>query len=137
MAMLFGILAICCLIYYGVILMYSGIGTSLSVIWLILAAVFAVMGIVTHVYGLVRHRVPIRLEVKLTGIPLFQFLPVGGGQAGEPTGDSSFPGIGDDGIQGGLQVISQGEKVNTFPVELAKKCQVVFVQGGFLPSPQK
>ena len=74
MAILFGILAICCLIYYGVILMYSGIGTSLSVIWLILAAVFAVMGIVTHVYGLVRHRVPIRLEVSVITVVVAVFV---------------------------------------------------------------
>ena len=65
MAFLFGILAICCLVYYGVILLYSGAGTSLSVIWLIFAAVFALMGAVVYFYHLFRHKVPIRLEVSV------------------------------------------------------------------------
>ena len=65
MASLFGILAIFCLVYYGVILVYSGIGTSLSVIWLILAALLAVMGVVVHFYPLFRHKIPVRLEVSV------------------------------------------------------------------------
>lgn len=65
MATIFGILGICCLVYYGVIVVYSGIGTSLSVIWLIFAALFALMGIVTHFYGLICHKIPIRLEVSV------------------------------------------------------------------------
>lgn len=63
MTSLFGILGICCLIYYGVIAVYSGIGTSLSVIWLIFAALFALLGIVSHFYGLFSHKIPLRLEV--------------------------------------------------------------------------
>ena len=65
MALLFGILAICCLIYYGVIILYSGAGTSLSVIWLVFAAVFALMGMVVHFSKLFRHKIPIRLEVSV------------------------------------------------------------------------
>ena len=65
MTFLFGILAICCLVYYGVIFLYSGAGTSLSVIWLVFAGIFALMGIVTHFYRLFRHKIPIRLEVSV------------------------------------------------------------------------
>ena len=65
MAFLFGVLAICCLVYYGVILLYSGAGTSLSVIWLIFAAVLGLMGAVVHGYHLFRHKIPIRLEVSV------------------------------------------------------------------------
>lgn len=65
MASVFGILAIFCLVYYGVIIVYSGIGTSLSVIWLILAALLALMGVVVHFYPLFRHKIPIRLEVSV------------------------------------------------------------------------
>ena len=36
-AVVFGILGILCLIYYGVIVIYSGAGTSFSAIWIILA----------------------------------------------------------------------------------------------------
>ena len=63
MASIFGSLAIFCLIYYGVILLYSGAGTSLSIIWLIFAAIFAVIGAAMHFYRLLRHKIPLRLEV--------------------------------------------------------------------------
>lgn len=63
MALIFGILAIFCLVYYGVIIVYSGVGTSLAVIWLILAAVLALMGVVAYFYPLFRQRIPVRMEV--------------------------------------------------------------------------
>lgn len=66
MASIFGSLAIFCLIYYGVIIVYSGIGTSMSVIWLILAALLALMGVVIHFFPMFRHKVPIRMEVAVT-----------------------------------------------------------------------
>ena len=47
MAFVFGILSVCCLIYYGIIAIYSGIETSFSAIWLILSFCLAVMGAVT------------------------------------------------------------------------------------------
>lgn len=65
MAFLFGILAVFCLIYYGVIVIYSGIGTSFAAIWLVLAAVLAVMTLVVQFYDRFRHMVPIRLEVSV------------------------------------------------------------------------
>ena len=68
MASLFGILAIFCLVYYGVIIFYSGAGTSLSVIWLIFAAVFAAIGVLVHFYRLFRHKIPLRLEVSVITI---------------------------------------------------------------------
>ncbi|MFR4784128.1 MAG: hypothetical protein ACLUAR_15665 [Pilosibacter sp.] len=40
MAVVFGILGILCLIYYGVIVIYSGAGTSFSAIWIVLALGF-------------------------------------------------------------------------------------------------
>lgn len=63
MAFLFGILAILCLVYYGIIIVYSGIGTSFSAIWLVLSAVLALMGLVVQFYDRFRHRIPVRLEV--------------------------------------------------------------------------
>ena len=65
MGSLFGIMAVFCLVYYGVIIFYSGIGTSMSVIWLILAALLAVMGVVVHFYGYFRHKIPVRIEVSV------------------------------------------------------------------------
>ena len=35
MTVIFGILGILCLIYYGVIVIYSGAGTSFSAIWIV------------------------------------------------------------------------------------------------------
>lgn len=63
MAFVFGILAIFCLVYYGVIVVYSGVGTSFSAIWLILAAALAVMAVVVQFYDRFRHKIPVKLEV--------------------------------------------------------------------------
>ncbi len=68
MALIFAILAILCLVYYGVILLYSGIGTSFSAIWLVLAAALAIMATVVHLYDYIRERIPIRLEVTVVTI---------------------------------------------------------------------
>lgn len=74
MAFLFGILAILCLLYYGIILIYSGIGTSFSAIWLILAAVLAVMGLVVQFYDRIRHKIPVRLEVSAVTVAAALFV---------------------------------------------------------------
>ena len=46
MTVIFGILGILCLIYYGVIVIYSGAGTSFSAIWIVLALGFFIMAAV-------------------------------------------------------------------------------------------
>ena len=65
MAFVFGILSICCLIYYGIIAIYSGIETSFSAIWLILAFCLAVMSVVTWFYPRFREKISVRLEVSV------------------------------------------------------------------------
>ena len=49
-AVVFGILGILCLIYYGVIVIYSGAGTSFSAIWIILALGFFAAAAVMKFY---------------------------------------------------------------------------------------
>ncbi len=72
MASLFGILAVFCLVYYGVILIYSGIGTSFSAIWLILAGVSALMGFAARIWPLIRPRIPVKVEVAvITAVAAF------------------------------------------------------------------
>lgn len=63
MAVLFGILSILCLIYYGVIVIYSGIGTSFSVIWPILAAVCGILALIAHFWDRIREKISLRTEV--------------------------------------------------------------------------
>ena len=50
MTVIFGILGILCLIYYGVIVIYSGAGTSFSAIWIVLALGFFIMAAVGKFY---------------------------------------------------------------------------------------
>ena len=63
MAVVFGILGILCLIYYGVIVIYSGAGTSFSAIWIILALGFFAAAAVMKFYPRFRDKVPVQLEV--------------------------------------------------------------------------
>ena len=60
---IFGILGILCLIYYGVIVIYSGAGTSFSAIWIVLALGFFIMAAVGKFYPRIRDRVPVQIEV--------------------------------------------------------------------------
>ena len=63
MTVIFGILGILCLIYYGVIVIYSGAGTSFSAIWIVLALGFFIMAAVGKFYPRIRDRVPVQIEV--------------------------------------------------------------------------
>lgn len=63
MAVVFGILGILCLMYYGVIVIYSGAGTSFSAIWIILALGFFAAAAVIKFYPRFRDKVPVQLEV--------------------------------------------------------------------------
>ena len=63
MTVVFGILGILCLIYYGVIVIYSGAGTSFSAIWIVLALGFFAAAAVMKFYPRFRDRVPVQLEV--------------------------------------------------------------------------
>ena len=63
MAVVFGILGILCLIYYGVIVIYSGAGTSFSAIWIILALGFFAAATVMKFYPRFRDKIPVQLEV--------------------------------------------------------------------------
>ena len=63
MAVVFGILGILCLMYYGVIVIYSGAGTSFSAIWIILALGFFAAAAVMKFYPRVRDKIPVQLEV--------------------------------------------------------------------------
>lgn len=63
MEFLFGILGVICLVYYGVIVMYSGFETSFAPVWIVFAAGFIAAAVIAHFYGRIRDRVPLRLEV--------------------------------------------------------------------------
>lgn len=63
MAVVFGILGILCLMYYGVIVIYSGAGTSFSAIWIILALGFFAAAAVMKFYPRFRDKIPVQLEV--------------------------------------------------------------------------
>lgn len=65
MEFLLGFLSVFCLVYYGVIVLYSGVGTSFSAVWIVFAACLAVMAGVVHFYGRFKDKVPLRLEVSV------------------------------------------------------------------------
>ena len=60
MAVVFGILGILCLMYYGVIVIYSGAGTSFSAIWIILALGFFAAAAVMKFYPRFRDKIPVQ-----------------------------------------------------------------------------
>lgn len=59
----FGILGILCLVYFGVIAVYSGAGTSFSAVWIVLALVFFLMAGAAKIYPRFREKVPVQAEV--------------------------------------------------------------------------
>ena len=82
--------------------------------------------------------VPVCVEPEFAGIKFLQLMAVILGQSGQITGDTPLPGILDDGIQRRLQIAgSDGEGVDTAPVELGKENQVIFCKGGFLTAPDE
>lgn len=68
MALLFGILSVLCLIYYGVILVYSGFGTSFSVIWPVLACFCGLLSLTAHFFARIRERISLRAEVSFVTV---------------------------------------------------------------------
>ena len=40
MAVIFGVMSVVCLVYFGIISVYSGVKTSAAWVWLVLAIVF-------------------------------------------------------------------------------------------------
>ena len=68
MAVVFGILGILCLIYYGVIVIYSGAGTSFSAIWIILALGFFAAAAVMKFYPRFRDKIPVELMMGFSAI---------------------------------------------------------------------
>ena len=63
MAVVFGLTGVCCLIYYGIIAVYSGTGTAFSGIWLVLAACLFLMALAVFLFPRFKERIPLRLEV--------------------------------------------------------------------------
>ena len=63
MAVVFGLTGVCCLIYYGIIAVYSGTGTAFSGIWLVLAACSFLMALAAFLFPRFKERIPLRLEV--------------------------------------------------------------------------
>lgn len=68
MEFLFGFFSVFCLVYYGVIVLYSGAGTSFSAVWLIFAFCLAVMSVTVHFYDRFREKIPLRLEISVITI---------------------------------------------------------------------
>ncbi len=62
---IFGILGVLCLVYYGIIVLYSGFGTSFSPVWIVLAVCFFLMAAVCHFYWRFRERIPLKVEVSV------------------------------------------------------------------------
>jgi len=68
MTVFFGILGILCLVYYGVIVVYSGAGTSFSAIWIVLALGAFLLAAVMKFYPRIRERVPVQVEVAVVTV---------------------------------------------------------------------
>lgn len=63
MAFLCGILSFLCVVYYGVIVVYSGPDTSFSAIWLVLAVGLGCLSLLAHLKNQIREKVSLRTEV--------------------------------------------------------------------------
>lgn len=69
MAVFFWILSVLCLIYYGVIVIYSGLETAFSLVWVVMALCLAAMAGLAGLYARVRDRVPLCVAVSAVTIP--------------------------------------------------------------------
>lgn len=74
MTVFFGSLSILCLIYYGVIAVYSGVRTSFSAVWLVMAFCLAVMAAVSHFYGRFKDRIPLPVSVSVITVIMAFFV---------------------------------------------------------------
>lgn len=57
--------ALVCLVYFGVIILYSGLGTNFAWIWLMLAGGLGASAVCIHYYGEYPEKIPLRLPVTL------------------------------------------------------------------------
>lgn len=79
--MIFGILSAACLVYFGIISLYSGVRTSAAWVWLVLAAVFFLLFRGNHYYHQHKSRVPLWIPVSvitlcITGAVIFAILQI-------------------------------------------------------------
>lgn len=63
MAFICGILSFLCVVYYGVIVVYSGPDTSFSAIWLVLAVGLGGLSLLVHLKKEIREKISLRAEV--------------------------------------------------------------------------
>lgn len=63
MAVLFWVLSVLCLAYYGLIVAYSGAGTAFSAVWVVLSFCLAVMAGLVYFYRRFKERIPLQAEV--------------------------------------------------------------------------
>lgn len=74
MEFLFGFLSVLCLVYYGIICVYSGPGTSFAAVWIVLAVCLAIMAAVVRFYDRFREKIPLRLEVSAVTVAAALFV---------------------------------------------------------------
>lgn len=63
MAVIFGVMSVVCLVYFGIISVYSGVKTSAAWVWLVLAIVFFLLFRGSHYYHQHKNKVPLWVPV--------------------------------------------------------------------------
>lgn len=81
MTMVFGILSVACLVYFGIISLYSGVRTSAAWVWLVLAVVFFLLFRGNIYYHQHKNKVPLWVPVSavtlcITGAVVFVILQI-------------------------------------------------------------
>ena len=66
MAVIFGVMSVVCLVYFGIISVYSGVKTSAAWVWLVLAIVFFLLFRGSHYYHQHKNKVPLWVPVSVT-----------------------------------------------------------------------
>ncbi len=65
MAVIFGVMSVVCLVYFGIISIYSGVKTSAAWVWLVLAIVFFLLFRGSHYYHQHKNKVPLWVPVSV------------------------------------------------------------------------
>lgn len=65
MAVIFGVMSVVCLVYFGIISVYSGVKTSAAWVWLVLAIVFFLLFRGSHYYHQHKNKVPLWVPVSV------------------------------------------------------------------------
>lgn len=65
MAVIFGVMSVVCLVYFGIISVYSGVKTSAAWVWLVLAIVFFLLFRGNHYYHQHKNKVPLWVPVSV------------------------------------------------------------------------